>query len=316
MRIFRITDDVVYDLEVEVPKIGLEYDSNKEVQLDIDLNDTIFPFTRMCNSIGDWGIISALPYLLKQKYPTIKFLLPTPEYLIKVFGEDFIINKYSTDGHNALNNVDLIFANNPYVDGRFNTNEFKEVIIDHYRINRYESEPLVEKIIRYFGFTEEEIRHYDTKPQLYFSQEEEKIGNDIITKYCDNYKYGCLLFASRLEKYDNLWSDEYDKHLIQNIELSYESMPVFYYSSFDIKNTKWDKRFKEYINFKDIPEATIRIQMYIKKQARFNIGYQAGINDCIGGNRFHIISPYDKLGDNVIREYTYYVKDRSKIVYL
>ena len=40
-----------------------------------------FIIFRTCHSIGDWGIISAMPRLLKQKYPNLKYeiLIITPK---------------------------------------------------------------------------------------------------------------------------------------------------------------------------------------------------------------------------------------------
>ena len=53
--------------------------------------------------IGDWGIISSMPRLLKQKYPNCKVYVPSKNLIKNMFGID-------------TNVVETIFKNNPYID--------------------------------------------------------------------------------------------------------------------------------------------------------------------------------------------------------
>jgi len=256
---------------------------------------------------------------MKEKYPDIEILLPTPNWLKHVFGT--YGDRWNFGKNKAIDNVDLIFANNPYVTGRFDIGEFDFVYNDHMRTFRYDNEPLVEKLIRAFGFTEQEISNADTRPELYFSDEEKEIGDSIIEKYVGHDVFGCLLLSARAESYQSEWGPERDGVLIEEMTDKYRTYPVFYYSLFDVTQSRWGKVFKEYINFEDIPEATLRIQMYIKSKALFNTGYQAGINDCIGGGidkktQHYLASPYKSIGDNAIRHsFTYYFPDGSKTSY-
>ena len=40
---------------------------------------------RTASGIGDWGIISAIPRLLKEKYPKCKVYVPSKKLLKKLF---------------------------------------------------------------------------------------------------------------------------------------------------------------------------------------------------------------------------------------
>ena len=50
-----------------------------------------FLLFRMANGFGDWGILSAMPRLLKEKYPHCKVYLPS-EKLIKEFNSFMSLN--------------------------------------------------------------------------------------------------------------------------------------------------------------------------------------------------------------------------------
>ena len=48
---------------------------------------------RTCHGLGDWGIISAMPRLLKQKYPHCKVYVPSIKLIQKIFGDLEFLNK-------------------------------------------------------------------------------------------------------------------------------------------------------------------------------------------------------------------------------
>ena len=113
--------------------------------------------------------------------------------------------------------------------------------------------------------------------------------------------YGCLLFASRIDKLKGRWDD---KNLIKEAR-KYKDIPVYYYSEFDLKDTEWDKLFPIRYNFADL-NLNLRQQMLIKSRAKFNIGYQAGINDAVSKHSNNIIlTPYDDIKENIIRNVKY-----------
>ena len=281
-----------------------------------DLSDwDEFPFTRCCFSIGDLGIVSALPQLLKSKYPNLTISLPSSKWVKECVGQ----GTWAYQNSEVSDNLDLIYANNPYVDYRFEPGQHELIYNDHHRCYRYETEPLIEQLLRAWGFTEEEIETIDSRPQLYFNQEEKEIGDSIIKKWIGNLNYGCSIFASRLDKYNYEWEGK-NIDGIYNESLKYKDYPVFYYSSFNFptNKNKWNTAFKEWISFKDIPEATIRIQMYIKQQALFNLGYQSGLGDaCTGKSMHYVATPYEKLTETVLRgdNIYYYFPNGQKVCF-
>jgi hypothetical protein len=294
MWIFDIRNDQFNKIG-ETDRLGYPYGT--VIPMDLTMDDE-FPFTRCCFSIGDWGIISALPELLKTKYPNLKISLPSKQWLNLRVGQ----GTWAYENSEVSNNFDLIFANNPYIDYRFNIGDHEVIHSDHSRIYRYDSEPLVEQILRFWGFTEEELIKYDTRPKLYFSKEEQEIGDSIIKQYIGSEDFGCSIFAARLEKYNHMWEGIGEKKIRTVAQEQYKDYPVFYYNSFDFPNERWNTVFKEWISFKNIPSATIRIQMYIKCKALFNLGYQSGLGDaCTGLSVHHILTPYESLPETVIR---------------
>ena len=71
------------------------------------LNEGTFIIFRTCHSYGDWVILSAMPRLLKQKYPDCTVIIPSPECISKFFSPEQWLNKHD----NPFNNVIEIFKN-------------------------------------------------------------------------------------------------------------------------------------------------------------------------------------------------------------
>jgi len=227
-----------------------------------------FIIFRTCHSIGDWGIISAMPKLLKQKYPDCKVYVPSSKLIAKIFGRFNNWNHWN----NPFENAELVFKNNPYVD-EFIDNINDEVFHDHYRIydlNNIEI-PLVVQMLKFWQFTDDEIK--DHLPELYFSPEEIKIGEEIIKTYT-NGTFGTLLLTNTVKEY---YSDDINSLLLKELQ-QYKDLTFFYYGSKDIKDTIFNNT--KCINFKDL-NIPIRIQLYIKTKALVNIGYQSGVNDSV-----------------------------------
>ena len=255
--------------------------------------DGWFPFTRLCFSLGDWAVISGLPGALKSKYPKLKFALPSKNYLKTTVGN--VIGQWGYGSNDPLDYIDYIFKNNPHIDYRFEVGDFDSIFTDHERAYTDDLNiPLVEQILLRFGFTQEELKNIDSRPNLFFDQDE--IPNPEFKK-----EYGCLLFATRIDKLKGKWDDKY---LLEEAR-KYKDTPVYYYSEFELKDTEWDELFPIRYNFAD-RNLNLRQQMVIKSRAKFNIGYQAGINDAI--SRFSnniVLTPYDDIKENIIRGVNY-----------
>ena len=282
-------------------------------------NIELFPFTRCCFSIGDWGIVSALPRILKELNPNLQFYIPTPNWISNVFPN---VNGWKYQGIDPAKSVELVFANNPYVQ-YFDTGNFTTVFSDHDRCNRFGNEPLAKRILRYFGVDEQVISKLDVRPELYFTEEEQLIGNHIINQYTNNNQYGCILLASRLEHLNNCWDINIPS--IQNLLVEIRKLSLdkdfkfFYYSSFDITKTYWADVFNitehNFINFANIKDCPLRIQWYIKSKAAYNISYQSGFNDCVSRYSKHLIATHrEGTGETTCQYVKYFQPDGSIII--
>ena len=299
---FRIINDNVYRSYVE--KLGIP----KEQFLcpyPFNFEGNIF-LTRCCFSIGDWGIISGLPFALKQLYPKCKIYLPKPNWVKEIIYSKF---EPGTASHweKAWENSDIIFKDNPYIDGFFNIGESEgDITTDHYRVfNNDDDEPLVEQMLRFFGASEEQIKNIDSRPQLFFDEDEIKLGNSIIESYIDEKEYGTLLLTNSIKEY---YDDDINSLLLEEIN-KYKNLTFFYYGSKPLKDTIF-KNIKS-IDLKSL-DLPIRIQLYIKAMAQVNIGYQSGINDTISTYSQVICTPStDTLGTNIVRGIKYLYKNKT-----
>ena len=316
MRQWGIYNDKIVDFG-EVDYLGTSKEKNQPVLPD-NYNGW-FPFMRFCYSFGDLGIVSGLFEALKQKYPEIKIAVPSNEYVTQMFGPQLQQWSYNQN-ESSVSNIDMVWGNNPYIDMYFNKGDFDMVFTDHDRcysglvydgqMIRSCDEPLVEQILRRFGFTEEDLVTIDSNPKLYFTQKETEINNSFINAIMGGRDYGCLLFASRLEWAKGRWETDY---LLFEAAEKFAGMPVFYFAEFDIHATEWGKYFPEAYNFADY-DLNIRDQIYIKRKAKFNISYQAGVTDASNGDgsEMHILCPYPTIRENCIRGANYYYFDGTK----
>jgi hypothetical protein len=205
-----------------------------------------------------------MPRLLKEKYPDCKVYVPTKKLLRKLFGQDH-------------NNVHVIFDNNPYVDELVDEID-GEVFHDHYRIydNDNTDISLVKQMLEFWQFTEEEMN--DCVPELYWTDEEKKLGDDIIHEAADDNEFACLLVSDRFGQDDKIFNSKtFQKHHEKlTVLLHQNDYPYFYWSYKPIEELGFifDKRL-------DMRHMDIRIQLYIKSKAKVNVGIQCGTTQCI-----------------------------------
>ena len=95
MIFWRILDNKLYSVN-EVEKLGFEKSEGVRIP-DEYLEKQEFIVMRTCHGIGDWGIISAMPRLLKQKYPDCKVYVPSPILLKRLFVD------YEKNAKNGIN---------------------------------------------------------------------------------------------------------------------------------------------------------------------------------------------------------------------
>ena len=278
MIFWRTHNNKVYPVQ-EVSKLGFPMKDPSYIP-DEYLEGQIFVILRTCFGVGDWGIISAFPRKLKEKYPDCTILIPSPKLLREMFGS---LESNWSSWSDPFEVVHTIFDNNPYVDGFIDSFD-GEVFNDHYRIYGDEDVPLIEELLRFWQFEEFD----DIEPELYFSKEEIELGDQIIKEHCDG-EFGTLLISNRfdgvgVEKIQQK-IDEYD-------------LPMFYWT----KSTDVGLDFKKALDMRHI---NTRIQLYIKTKATFNVGNQTGVNDTIANYSPTYTVARPNLGSNIILTQNY-----------
>jgi len=283
MIFWRIVNDNLYSLE-EVNELGFPKSGPSYIP-DEYLEKQIFTVCRSCLGIGDWGVISAMPRLLKEKYPNCTVQIPS-ERLLKSLFEPYA-SEWLKSWKNPYQTMEYVFRNNPYVDAFVDT-IMDEVFHDHYRI--YDSQnseiPLVEQMLDFWQFTPEEYK--DSSPELYFTDEEKKVGNAIIKDRAPN-GFGTLLLSNRFQA-------DRDVEFIRKA-LNKHKLPYLYWVSdpsllslFDI-DTAFDLR-----------NVAIRVQMYIKTQSKVIVGSMSGADIMFPRYTQVYMAPRGKdFGSNVVR---------------
>lgn len=287
MIFWRILDNKIYNVN-ETDKLGFEESEGLRIP-DEYLEQQEFIVMRTCHGIGDWGVVSAMPRLLKEKYPNCKVYIPS---------EKLIFNLFQVNHQNSIN----VFKNNPYIDG-FVDGIKGEIFHDQYRI--YDKDnldiPLIEQILTFWQFEENEYK--DSQPELYWSKEEQELGDSIINEHCKE-EFGCLLlsdrFGTQYGKFDKPTFDR-DTNNIAKI-LKENPIPYFYWSYKPLKETS----FNFIDGILDMRHIDLRIQLYIKSKAKLNISNQCGTN--------HLIVRYSKciesqrqfpIGGNLVKQIKY-----------
>jgi hypothetical protein len=279
MIFWRTYNSALYEVG-QVNKLGFSLEEASYIPHEYLIGNE-FTILRTCFGIGDWGIISAFPRKLKESYPDCKVHLPSPSLLRKMFGH---LESNWSSWNDPFQVVHTIFDNNPYVDGYVDSFE-GEAFNDHFRIYDGEvDEPLLKQIMRFWQFDSFE----DIEPELYWSDEEMRLGDQIIAEHCDG-EFGTLLVSNRYkdEGRDEIQGklDEYD-------------LPMFYWTSTPDCGFKFNKAL-------DMRHIDTRVQLYIKSKAVFNVGNQTGMNDTIANYAPTYTVPRGKLGSNIITSEIY-----------
>ena len=259
---FRIYNNQLSSLG-EVSKIGFNKNNAYAIP-DEYLDAQEFVVMRTCHGIGDWAVISAMPRLLKQKYPNCKVYVPSPKMLRSIFGE--MLNTWGYGVYDCSNITLDIFKNNPYVDA-FIDSYNGEIFHDHYRIYDLDNSkiPLVEQMLKFWQFEDSEMQ--DSNPDIFFDDVEIKNGNDIIETYWNNKPYAYVSVSSTF----GTTSDE--QVLIDVID---NELNWFYYGERPIQDTSLNY-LNNVVEVKQL-QLSIREQMYLKSKAILNVGNETGMN--------------------------------------
>ena len=290
MIFWRILDNKLYSIG-ETNKLGFEESEGLRIP-DEYLEQQEFTIMRTCFGIGDWGILTAMPRLLKQKYPNCKIYLPSEKLLEELFGEIQRGSNAPQSWDSPFKTCLSVFDNNPYIDGYKDKIE-GEIFHDHYRIysDTTLAVPLVEQILKFWQFEENEYK--DSSPDLYFSPEEIELGNKIIKEHVGDKEFGALLISNR---YD-FTQDKIICDLLKENKL-----PYFYFTPKPIDKTDFNF-IKKALDLRHIP---IRIQLYIKSKAKINISNQCGVSDMIARySNSYVIQRQFPQKHNFIKGVTY-----------
>ena len=280
---WRLNNNKLYKI-FETTKLGFPEGDASFIPDDY-LDEKQFVIFRTCHAIGDWSVLSSMPRLLKEKYPDCKVYLPSPKLLQTIF---HMYRQQWSSWNNPFENVETVFKNNNYVDGYLDSID-GEVFHDHYRIYPKSGNfPLVKQMLKFWQFTAEEMQ--DCQPELYFSDEEISLGDQIINDH-SNGKIGTILLSNRFDYSENKIKKL--QKLIDDNDFEY-----FYWTS------KPDSglRFKKALDLRHID---IRVQWYIKTKAKLNIGNQTGVNDMIARYAPTYTIPHDNIGSNIIEDQIY-----------
>ena len=254
----------------EVDNLG--FDNSEGLRIpDEYLENKEFVICRGAQGIGDWGVISAIPRLLKEKYPNCKVIIPSSKMIKSIFGVESNISE-------------LIFSNNPYVDFFVDFYE-DEIYHDHYRV--YDTDvpdiPLIKQMLKFWQFEENEME--DCRPEMYWSDEEKEFGDEIIKQVVGDKDFGGLLvsdrFGTQYGKYDEKTLKNETTKIIK--VLKENPLPYFYWTYKPIGETPF---FFTKLAL-DMRNINLRIQLYIRSKAKLNVGNQCGT--------LHIIGRYSKL---------------------
>lgn len=296
----------------EVQKLGFPDTSDIRIPLEY-LEKKQFILFRTCHSYGDWVILSAMPRLLKQKYPDCTVIIPSPECISKYFSPDSWLYRHA----NPFNNVIEIFKNNPYVDGMIDyIPQGLPVYHDHFRVYNENNIdiPLIQQMLKFWRFEDNEME--DCQPELYWSNEEKKIGDSIIEQIFDNKPFGFLYLD---EVYFNEINSQKGYEFIESVdekiknkrsliqkEINKHDLPWLYYSGKDpfIYETN-----NKTINAKDV-SMSLRIQQYVKSKSTLIIGHQGGYGtDCMPRyTKCYVVPLFPGLiGEHIIFETTYLI---------
>jgi hypothetical protein len=302
MIFWRVLDNQLYNVG-EVNRLGFEESEGLRIP-DEYLDKLQFMVMRGAQGLGDWGIISAMPRLLKQKYPTCKVYIPSPFFLGNLFNQP-----NESTWQNPYENVYNVFKGNPYIDG-FKDFMLGEVFHDHYRIydKNKKDIPLIKQMLKFWQFNDDEIKDY--YPDLYFTKEEKEFGDEIIKEFLGDKEFAGLLITNRFESQGGRYDEKTNRKLMNILLDKFSDLPFVYWTY--KKPKEIDISFEKGFDLRNVPT---RIQLYIRTKAKINIGTHCGFLDCVSRySRVYQIQRVFPLNQNVLENEVYVNKENYKEV--
>lgn len=271
--------DEYFKSKGEVNKLGFDSKTPQFIPHEY-LNKQFFILFRTCHSFGDWVLISSVPRFLKQKYPNSTVCIPSPECIGKLYSPNNWLNRSS----NPFDNVVQIYSENPYVDGMIDEiPSGMPIYHDHFRIYDVNNPNVLiaEQMLKFWRFDPNEIT--DSAPELYWTEDEKEIGNDIIFSIFHDKPFGFLYIDDTFYEKDEeqrIPRIDVKRQIIQSNINEFDNLPWLYYAGKNISETCYKTNTKS-VDVKSLG-VTPRIQNYIKSQSKVLIGHQGGYGtDCM-----------------------------------
>ena len=263
---YRIFNNQIYPGQ-DVELVGFTKNQDYPV---LENPDKVLIF-RTALGVGDWVMLERLPAAIKRYYPKCEVYIPSKKMIEETFGS--LMYQWATWG-DVANTVNLVFKNNPHVDGIVDTWE-GEVYSDHWRIfdETNWKTPLVRQMARFYNIPDE--ADIDYTPMLYFNEDEIRTGLTFINELSGQHTdYNFIHISDRNTGVDNeLLLDHIKKNKL-------DELPFLYYCKGDITQTVF-KDLKLINNIADVND--IRSQFFIKSKAQNCIGNQTGAMDVVCG---------------------------------
>lgn len=258
---YRIINNQLYPVE-EVETLGWRLDQEHFLIPDESIERGEFVIHRTCSSIGDWGIISAMPRILKNKYPHAKVYVTSENFMQRVHGSP---NGRWGMWKNPYENIKNVYINNPYVDGfidRFDG----EIYHDHFRIRdpKLINDPLVCQMLRFHGV--DITNEIDYIPEIYFSNEEIEKFSEFKKKHFGDGEYGAFSFRW----VNNIKLDEKIQFVDERVK-QHDGLPFMYYTDLD-----HDFGMNKVLNADGLDT---RLLLFLICNAKICTGTQTGIYD-------------------------------------
>ena len=161
-------------------------------------------------------------------------------------------------------------------------------------------------MLKFWQFDENEYEDY--YPDLYFSDEEMEVGDDIISRFAGENEFGGLLVTNRFESSGGRYDEKSNKMLMNALLEKCGDLLFFYWT---YKNPKeLPISFNKCFDMRHVPT---RIQLYIRTKAKLNIGTHCGFLDCVSRySKVFQIQRVFPLNQNIVEAEHYVNRENYK----
>lgn len=295
MKFFRIVNTEIVAAE-DCELLGWPLHGDHYVIPDESFEKKKFLIYRTAFGVGDWGIITAMPRMLKEAYPDATVHIPSSQMLHNTFGPS---NRHG----GWMNPYDIptqLFMNNPYVDSVVDSWD-DEIYHDHFRVyDNVDNDPVVLQMLRFHKVDVTNNMNYI--PELYFGEQEveryrkvqqQHFGTDPYVAFSARRSYAELKEANQSEVIaDKLFSR------LHEIADDYRKYPAMVYNG-----TEYDFNLQQNMNMDNIP---LRQLLYLLSEAHAVVGQQTGIFDtCCRYTNVDVVPHSNHIAENYLHAVNY-----------